>query len=143
MRDALHFFKQVLRKALGGGTGRHIAQHTQVHAARRDGERCCKLTDLAARKLALDKFARDARDAEADLRKVDKKAPRAELDLGRELDAALKKVLFQIRARGGFALEQDEREGGDLLRCVGMGKVAGIVRRGDKSGVSLQAWDVL
>lgn len=91
----------------------------------------------------LDEFARDARNAEANLRQVDKKAARAELDLRREPDAALEEVFFKVSARGGLLFKKNERECGDLLGRVGAGEVAGVVRRGDKAGMRFKAGDVL
>lgn len=93
--------------------------------------------------LALDEFARDARNAEANLRQVDKKAARAELDSGVSLDAALEEVFFKVSARGGLLFKKNERECGDLLSRVGAGEVAGVVRRGDKAGMRFKAGDVL
>lgn len=89
------------------------------------------------------RFARDSRNAEANLRQVDKKAARAELDLRREPDAALEKVFFKVSARGGLLFKKNERECGNLLGRVGAGEVAGVVRRGDKAGMRFKAGDVL
>ena len=136
---ALYFFKHIVGKTFGCGTGRNVAQHTQVDRARRDGKGGGKLADLTCGQLVTDEFPRDARNAKADLGKIDKKTARAELDLGGELDAALQEELFKVGARGGFFLQQNERKGGDLLGRVGSGKVAGIVGRGDKAGMRFKA----
>ena len=101
--------------------GQNVAQHAEVDGARRDGKSGGKLADLARGELALDEFARDARNAEANLRQVDKKAARAELDLRREPDAALEEVFFKVSARGGLLFKKNERECGDLLGRVGAG----------------------
>ena len=76
-------------KTFGCGTGRNVAQHAQVDRARRDGKGGGKLADLTCGQLVTDEFPRDARNAEADLGKIDKKTARGELDLGGEVDAAL------------------------------------------------------
>ena len=56
----------------------------------------------------------------------------AKLDLGLQLQAVLQEEILQKAPGAGFALQQDQRELGQLLQAVGVAEIAAVVRRGDE-----------
>ena len=64
---------------------------------------------------------------------------RAELDLRLQADAVLLEILLDIGAGARLALEQDEREGRDLLERVGVVEITVVIRRGDEDLMGIEA----
>lgn len=95
--------------------------------------------DHAPAEAGLRKFLRHARNAEADPCQRDEQIVRAELDLRLQADAVLLEILLNIGAGARLALEQDEREGRDLLKRVGVVKITVVIRRGDEDLVGIEA----
>ena len=126
-----HFvaFRDEIHEAVGRGGRRDVAQRAHADRARRDLKRRADRQDHAPAEAGLRKFLRHARNAEADPRQRNEQVVRAELDLRLQADAVLLEILLNIGAGARLALEQDEREGRDLLERVGVVKITVVIRR--------------
>ena len=120
-------------------TLRDVAQRAHADGARRDLKFGMQRQNHAPAKAGLREFLRHTGNAKADAGQRDEQIVGAELDLRLDTHAVLLEKLLDIDAGAGLALQQNQREGRDLLHGMHVVKIAVIIRRGDEDLVRVEA----
>ena len=128
-----------IHKALGGRGRRHALKRAHCDGARRNREICPQRQNHAPTKSRLGKLLCHTRNTKADARERDEKVVRAELNFRLDRYAVLLEILLEIEPGACLALKENQRKCRNLLHGVCVGKIARIIRRGDKDRVRIHA----